>query len=189
MPFDATGPLLFPSGLRPKCDCKKNCVERFLCNPERASLFEMWMEQMNGRTLPEQNMYLFHLVRKVKAPCVVQLWDLPGSKQRSLHHFEMWHVAHGYCSAWQGRGSVENAKRTNWRMFDQPVCFRAWCSLHGVGNARMSRILQAVAEGKDQPYEDRRHTPTAKEKEQQNMCAKLDQRTMTEHKPFQHADM
>jgi len=59
----------FPSGLRLKCVCKKNCVERFLGNPERASLFEMWMEQMTGRTLHEQNVYLFNLVRKVKTPC------------------------------------------------------------------------------------------------------------------------
>jgi hypothetical protein len=71
----------------------------------------------------------------------------------------------------------EVSGRTNWHIFGQNVCFRGWLSLHGVGNSRMSRILKAMDEGKAGPYEDRRHTPDAKEKVQQNLCGKLAETT------------
>lgn len=62
----------------PRCDCKKQCVDRFMEHPERASLLEMWREQMRIRTLHEQNQQLLHLVKRVKgetqsseaSPCV-----------------------------------------------------------------------------------------------------------------------
>ena len=73
--------------------------------------------------------------------------------------------------------SSEVSAWPNWHIFGKNVCFRGWLSLHGVGNSRMSRILKAMDEGKDAPYEDRRHTPDTKEKVQPNLSGELDETT------------
>ena len=53
--------------LRPSCDCQKQCVARFLEHPERSSLLEMWREQMQIRTLQEQNQQLLLLVKRIRS--------------------------------------------------------------------------------------------------------------------------
>ena len=68
--------------------------------------------------------------------------------------------------------------RTTWRIFGQVVCFRAWCSLHGVGNSRMNRILQAVADGRDEPFEDARTAVSPREQVQTDLCSQLGRKSL-----------
>lgn len=153
-------------------------------HPERAALLEMWREQMQVLTLHEQNKRIFQLVCQIKgkpsgseaSPCVGAPRVVQASSGVGLL-CKLYPCNVYACGARQGsagsEGSVASRSRTTWRIFDQEVCLRAWCSLHGLGNSRMNRILQAVAAGRDEPFDDARKMPTLREKVQTDRCAWL----------------
>jgi hypothetical protein len=57
-----------------------------------------------------------------------------------------------------------------WRVFEQQVCFTAWCGLHGVSKIRIARILEAESAGRSAPFEDGRHIPRERDRQQQECC-------------------
>ena len=145
--------------------------------PGNASLLEMWHEQMQVRTLHEQNQHLLDLVKRVSTKLrsrrpAVRMHRVFGV--RELHPVIRFVL--GFLGARQGSvGSVASRSRCQWRIFSQDVCFRAWCSLHGVGNSRISKILTAAASGRNMPFDDARKLSHPKDQVQRDCCIQLEQ--------------